>query len=103
MPSFAPGARSPGLFWIARVFLPGMPALWIVAVVIDYGALHQFLAARPGGTPMHTWTLKGLHLLERNQQVFIISLGESILLLGGLLVGRSWAPASSSPPPSAFC
>ena len=79
-----------GLFWIAGVFLPGMRLpLWIIAVVIDYGAPYiNFWLPGPGGTPMHTWTLKGLHLLERNQQVFIISLGESILLLGGLLVGK---------------
>lgn len=36
---------------------------------------------------METWTLKGLHLLERNQLIFIIALGEPILLLGGTMVG----------------
>ena len=38
---------------------------------------------------MDSWPLAGLHLLERNQQVFIIALGESILLLGGTLVGAN--------------
>lgn len=38
---------------------------------------------------MDSWPLSGLHLLERNQQVFIIALGESILLLGGTLVGTT--------------
>lgn len=78
------------LFWIAGVFLADMRLeLWILAVVIDYGAPRiDFWLPVKGGTPMETWTLKGLHLLERNQQVFIISLGELILLLGGLLTGQ---------------
>ncbi len=43
---------------------------------------------------MKTWTLKGLHLLERNPLVFIIALGESILLLGGTLVGPLFLTAT---------
>ena len=79
------------IFWIAGVIFPEMRlVLWIIAVVIDYGAPRiDFWLPDQGGTPMETWTLKGLHLLERNQQVFIISLGESILLLGGLLTGHA--------------
>lgn len=79
-----------GLFWIAGALLPDMRlALWIIALIVDYGAPYVgFWLPGPGHTPMESWPLKGLHLLERNQQVFIISLGESILLLGGLLVGH---------------
>lgn len=78
-----------GLFWIAGVVLPDLRLpLWITAVVIDYGAPYVgFWLPRLGATPMESWPLAGLHLLERNQQVFIIALGESILLLGGTLVG----------------
>jgi len=79
-----------GLFWIAGALLPEtrLP-LWIVAVLIDYAAPYVgFWLPGLGATPMSTWPLRGLHLLERNQQVFIIALGESILLLGGLLVGH---------------
>jgi low temperature requirement protein LtrA len=62
--------------------------LWIIAVLIDYGAPYLgFWLPKLGKTPMDTWTLKGLHLLERNQLIFIIALGESILLLGGTMVG----------------
>ena len=80
-----------GLFWIAGVFLPDARlALWIIAVALDYGApFVGFWLPRAGATPMDSWPLAGLHLLERNQQVFIIALGESILLLGGTLVGAN--------------
>jgi len=37
---------------------------------------------------MPSWTLKRPHLFERNQLIFIIALGESILLLGGFLAGH---------------
>ncbi|MCO5064229.1 MAG: low temperature requirement protein A [Rhizobiaceae bacterium] len=77
-----------GLFWVAGVFLPEARLwLWIVAVVLDYAApYHGFWLPGKGSTPMESWPLRGLHLLERNQQVFIIALGESVLLLGALLV-----------------
>lgn len=80
-----------GLFWIAGALLPEFRLpLWIIAVLIDYGAPYAgFWLPRFGATPMESWPLAGLHLLERNQQVFIISLGESILLLGGTLVGTA--------------
>ena len=77
-----------GLFWIAGVFLPEQRIwLWILAVIIDYAAPYAgFWLPGSGATPMASWPLRGLHLLERNQQVFIIALGESILLLGAMLV-----------------
>ncbi|MBL4918895.1 low temperature requirement protein A [Szabonella alba] len=84
---FAWGVVS-GLFWIAGALLPEQRlALWLIAVLIDYIApyLGFWLPGR-GATDMTSWPLRGLHLLERNQQIFIIALGESILLIGGLLV-----------------
>lgn len=79
-----------GLFWIAGAIVHGQRLpLWIVAVIIDYAAPYiGFWLPRLGATPMDSWPLRGLHLLERNQQVFIISLGESILLLGGILAAN---------------
>ncbi len=81
------------VFWIAGVFLPEFrTGLWIAGVIIDYAAPYVgFWLPGAGATPMSTWTLNGLHLLERNQQVFIIALGESILLLGGTLIGTTLA------------
>jgi low temperature requirement protein LtrA len=79
-----------GVFWIAGAMVePLRLPLWIAAVVIDYaGPYAGFrVPGRHAPTPMDTWTLKGLHLLERNQLIFIIALGESILLLGATMVG----------------
>ncbi|BCH29332.1 membrane protein [Mesorhizobium sp. L-8-10] len=80
-----------GCFWIAGALLPELRVwLWIVAVLLDYAAPYVgFWLPGISSTPMESWPLKGLHLLERNQQVFIIALGESILLLGGMLVGNA--------------
>lgn len=80
-----------GVFWIAGAAIePLRLPLWIVAVLIDYaGPYAGYHVPGHGRTPMETWTLKGLHLLERNQLIFIIALGESILLLGGTMVGAS--------------
>lgn len=79
-----------GLFWIAGALIePARLTLWILAVLIDYAAPYiGFWLPGRGATPMTSWTLKGLHLFERNQLIFIIALGESILLLGGYLVGH---------------
>ena len=78
-----------GVFWIAGAVLePLRLPLWVLAVLVDYaGPYAGFHVPGYGKTPMESWTLKGLHLLERNQLIFIIALGESILLLGGTLVG----------------
>lgn len=77
-----------GVFWILGALIePLRLPLWIIAVLIDYaGPYAGFWVPNHGSTPMETWTLKGLHLLERNQLIFIIALGESILLLGGTML-----------------
>lgn len=84
------------VFWIAGVIFPECRLiLWVIAVLVDYAAPYVgFWVPRLGATPMGTWPLRGLHLLERNQQVFIIALGESILLLGGLLSEQIRTPAT---------
>lgn len=76
-----------GVFWIAGAAIEPLRLwLWIVAVLIDYAAPYAgFWVPGHGATAMQTWTVKGLHLLERNQLIFIIALGESILLLGGVM------------------
>ncbi|MCA8879677.1 MAG: low temperature requirement protein A [Rhodobacteraceae bacterium] len=80
-----------GVLWVAGAALPEHRVwLWIMAVVVDYAAPYAgFWVPGSGRTPMETWPLRGLHLLERNQQVFIIALGESVLLLGTTLIGAS--------------
>ena len=75
------------LFWIAGALLPDLRLiLWIIAVMVDYAAPYAgFWVPGKKPTPMDSWPLRGLHLFERNQLVFIIALGESILLLGAML------------------
>lgn len=79
------------VLWIAGVIFPeSRTILWLVAVLIDYAAPYVgFWLPGLGASSMSSWPLSGLHLLERNQQVFIIALGESILLLGGTLIGMT--------------
>ena len=85
-----------GAFWIAGALVPEYRlSLWIIAVLIDYAAPYTgFWVPGMGTTPMSSWPLKGLHLLERNQLIFIIALGESILLLGGTLIQGTIEPAT---------
>lgn len=74
-----------GIVWVAGAFVPGDGRLlvWIAALALDYGApLHGFALPSLGRTPMRDWTLAGGHLAERNQQVVLIALGESILAVG---------------------
>lgn len=77
-----------GFFWIAGALYAELRVwLWIMAVVIDYSAPYLgFWVPGRGATRMDSWPLEGLHLFERNQLIFIIALGESILLLGAMLV-----------------
>lgn len=72
-------------FWIAGAFAPPSARLWIwlLAVVLDYlGPRVDFRFPFVGGAPMHLWDTDAHHLAERNQLVFLIALGESILLMG---------------------
>lgn len=78
------------VFWIAGVFAHGDARLllWVVGVLVDYLApTVGFALPRWGATPMQSWTLRAEHLAERNRLVFIIALGETILVMGGTLGG----------------
>lgn len=78
-----------GVFWIAGAALPEQwrMLLWLIAVVIDYVAPKaQFRVPGVGAAPMHLWDTDAGHLAERNRLVFIIALGESVLLMGGSIL-----------------
>lgn len=80
-----------GVFWVLGAALPSDLRLWLwlVAVLIDYaGPLVQFRIPGVGSAPMQSWKTDPEHLAERNRLVFIIALGESILLMGGSVVAR---------------
>lgn len=73
------------VFWIAGALVPDDLRLWLwlVAVVVDYAAPQvRFVLPGFGSRPEHTWPLHREHLAERNRLVFIIALGESILIMG---------------------
>lgn len=81
-----------GVFWVAGVFAgdDARVLLWGAAVVIDYLApFVGFALPVLGATKMSDWPLAEGHLAERNRLVFIIALGESILILGFTLSGIS--------------
>lgn len=74
-----------GAAWIAGALVEGDArlALWVAAVLIDYGApALGFALPVVGRTPMSDWALRPGHLAERCQLVVIIALGESILITG---------------------
>ena len=80
-----------GVFWMAGALLPPEWRLfaWLVAVLVDYAApLAQYRLPGLGSAPMHTWDTDPEHLAERNRLVFIIALGESVLLMGGSVVAH---------------
>lgn len=86
-----------GVFWVAGAFLePEWRLLtWLVAVLVDYLApLAHYRVPGVGSAPMSVWDTDPEHLAERNRLVFIIALGESILLMGGAVVDHGELTAS---------
>ncbi|NGO70358.1 low temperature requirement protein A [Streptomyces boncukensis] len=74
-----------GAAWLTGALGPEDQRLgwWLAAVVIDYAApLVDFRLPGLGSAPARTWPLHREHLAERNRLVFIIALGESILIMG---------------------
>ncbi|WP_240930530.1 low temperature requirement protein A [Isoptericola sp. BMS4] len=79
-----------GVLWVVGLLVPAdwRLAVWALAVVVDYAAPRVgFWIPGRGTAPMSTWPVTESHLAERNRLVFIIALGESILVLGGTLLG----------------
>lgn len=86
-----------GVFWVAGAAVEPEARLWVwlVAVLVDYAApLVQYRLPGIGSAPMHDWDTDPEHLAERNRLVFIIALGESILLMGGSIVEHGHLTAS---------
>lgn len=86
-----------GAIWLAGAVAPSDVRLWIwlVAVAVDYVAPRaDFRVPGLGSTPMSSWPVDAEHLAERNRLVFIIALGESILVMGFALSDMETVPAS---------
>ncbi|PSK97226.1 low temperature requirement protein LtrA [Haloactinopolyspora alba] len=74
-----------GVLWIVGALAPEDARLWVwlLALAIDYLAPRaDFRVPGLGSAPMSTWPVDAEHLAERNRLVFIIALGESILIMG---------------------
>lgn len=81
-----------GVLWIVGAFLePELRLLvWLAAVIVDYCAPRfEYRFPGLGSAPMTQWDTDPEHLAERNRLVFIIALGESILVMGSSLLAGS--------------
>jgi low temperature requirement protein LtrA len=70
--------------WIAGAIVPGTARgiLWTCAVAIDYTAtILRYPTPRLGRSPQSEWAVMVEHLAERDRQLFIISLGQLILVI----------------------
>ncbi|MEV4209974.1 low temperature requirement protein A [Micromonospora sp. NPDC049662] len=66
--------------------------LWAIAVGVDY--LAWFLGwplPRLGSAAVAHWRIAGTHLADRYQQMFLIALGESILVIGVVFSGQDYS------------
>ena len=76
-----------GAIWIAGAVVDGWarPALWLVALAIDYAApsVLYWLPGLPRLTH-ETWEVESHHFAERFELFVIIALGESIVLTGAV-------------------
>ncbi|MEU8068606.1 MULTISPECIES: low temperature requirement protein A [unclassified Micromonospora] len=79
--------------WIAGALLPGPRlALWVVALAVDHlGVLLGWPLPRIGASRTRKWLIIGEHLAERYQQIFLIALGESILVIGLTYSGKEFS------------
>ncbi|WP_131742114.1 low temperature requirement protein A [Actinomadura roseirufa] len=79
--------------WIGGAFVddPGARAgLWLTAVALEYLApWHGYATPLLGRSSTADWTIDGGHMAERSQLFIIIALGESVLVTGATLGGRT--------------
>ncbi|PGH46078.1 low temperature requirement protein A [Micromonospora sp. WMMA1996] len=79
--------------WLAGALLPGarLP-LWVVALAVDYlGTYLGWPLPRLGRSRIRSWLVAGEHLAERYQQIFLIALGESVLVIGVAYSGERFS------------
>jgi low temperature requirement protein LtrA len=85
--------------WIAGGFLEGEArwALWLLGLGIDLGApWWRFWVPGWGGSKTEDWTIKPAHMAERCGLFVILSLGESIIILGATFAGHEWTWAAKA-------
>lgn len=79
-----------GVLWVVgAVVAPAREALWVLALILDYGlARLGWPTPRLGRSSWPDLQVNGEHLSERYQQIFIIALGE-LILMSGIAYGES--------------
>ncbi|SBT43704.1 Low temperature requirement protein LtrA [Micromonospora auratinigra] len=74
-----------GVFWIAGAFVSTNPrvVLWSIALLLEYlGQRFGWPVPFLGRSTVSRWDIHGEHLSERYQQIFLVALGETILVAG---------------------
>ncbi|WBC07448.1 low temperature requirement protein A [Micromonospora sp. WMMA1947] len=74
-----------GVLWLAGALLPGSArvVLWAAALLLEYlAARFGWPVPGLGRSTVSRWDVHGEHLAERYQQIFLVALGETILLAG---------------------
>lgn len=92
-------STSAGVLFLVGAFVEPGPRLivWALALFVDVAAPRfQFRFPGLGSAPMSTWPTDPEHLAERNRGVFIIALGESILIMGFTLSELDTIPARAA-------
>ncbi|WP_349878331.1 low temperature requirement protein A [Micromonospora sp. HUAS YX12] len=79
--------------WLAGALMPGPRlALWVVALAVDHlGTFLGWPLPWIGASRIRQWLVTGEHLAERYQQIFLIALGESILVIGVTYSGKEFS------------
>lgn len=91
--------------WLAGALGPNDLRLpfWALALTVDYvGLFTGWPLPRLGSSPTASWRIAGEHLAERYQQIFLIALGESILVIGVTYSGKSFSGDAVGPFVAAF-
>ncbi|MFK3985107.1 low temperature requirement protein A [Micromonospora sp. NPDC050397] len=80
--------------WLAGALGPDplrLP-LWAAALAVDYLAWALgWPLPRLGASAVSRWRIAGTHLADRHQQMFLIALGESILVIGMVFSGTDYS------------
>ncbi|MDG4799911.1 low temperature requirement protein A [Micromonospora sp. WMMD980] len=74
-----------GALWLAGAVLPTNPrvVLWSIALVVEYlGNRFGWPVAGLGRSTISRWDIHGKHLAERYPQIYLVAIGETILVAG---------------------
>ncbi|MEK8106291.1 low temperature requirement protein A [Micromonospora sp. M12] len=86
--------------WLAGALGPDRLrlSLWAAALAVDYVAWGLgWPLPWLGASKVGRWRIAGTHLADRYQQVFLIALGESILVIGVVFSGTDYSAERAAP------